>query len=339
MPAAADCNSLRKFVNSGNPYCTLVNLYDAYYCKTADGKDNLLAGFIARCPSCLGKEARHNSARRCDAPPPRAQLGERQPSSIIFDGTIVSVRNAVSEMVGHFTADTIMRDYYALLKNPVKPMGAISATFETRGAASPMNSIGNEADGTRSYGVWQINSSRRMEEFLGMIARHELPGAGVSAANQDRIYAILMSGQASRKAAARNASAKPSHFASQWQSISAIPALADDFKEIQREFVKKTHHDLCLGRLKAKYPGVALLDHPVLQENIWSTSIQFGPGNDSAGCVKIVSRGIEDVRAAGRGSSIHDAVRKVTDRKIQERAERDRYNKEGAIGLWILNNI
>jgi len=347
-PSAVECNALRRAVGNGTVFCTVVNLYDANYCLAADGKTPLLASFLSRCPACRDKEPKYNSRARCDAPAYSggATLGVRQPSSIRYEqGVDHSVVRALSEMIpgasGVF-AQTTVRDFHALFKNPTGVLGAIAATFETLGSRVPEAVVSLDTGNTRSYGAWQINSASRMGEFLAMLQRNELSGSGVSRERQTAIYNALTKGFDSRAAAVRDSGRNMSQFRSNWVSVASSPSLVSDFRELQREYVKKTHFDICYAALRRIHPDVGLIDHPVIQENIWSSAVQHGPGSptSSLGCSAIISRSISSSRVQGRPLQVVDVLRKIPDQRIGFHPQSaPRYNRENAVSLWVLQNM
>lgn len=167
-------------------------------------------------------------------------------------------------------------------------LGEISARYESGGAGAATISSGRGDKGGASYGVYQLSSAE------GTLARYLAWSS----------YKGEFEGLAPATAA----------FDKKWRELAGIdPAFAAD----QRNFIRSTHYDLQMERLKQA--GLDLSGRgPAVQEAVFSTSVQFGSLTRS-----VFSHGLTEAFGNDKidGLSDKDIVQAVQDYKIRHVAE------------------
>jgi len=81
----------------------------------------------------------------------------------------------------------------------------------------------------------------------------------------------------------------------------------------------------------------------VIQELIWSTSVQHGPGGvgNPKGCYAIMTNAIRYITALkpGRPPLVLDVIKRVPDERFAVYPpEAPRYNREAAVNHWVILN-
>ena len=324
------------------------------------------------------------------------------PSTIRYSpGSSTSIINALGHMIpsarlGNTAVfgPTIIADFHAVLRNPsVATRGAISATFETFGIANPVATVAHDVNNSVSFGVWQINSrglrNDSMRLFMRRLYGGEFVGGGVSRERQRQIYNELVRGfptldaalqnsivrHTTSLAAKRNCDFGPGEgFARNWCRVARDANMVEDFKSVQRYFIKTTHFNVCHGALLRNYSNLAhVLNHPLVKEIIWEVAVQHGPGSPgrTGGCYAIISRAIDfhlDIPASRRASNrtydcrwiqnnagtrrrrrtaqelrtltAIDLLRRIPEERcVNWNTEAARYNGGLAVSLWLMNNM
>lgn len=148
----------------------------------------------------------------------------------------------------------------------VSVLGKLSAKFETGGRGPGTVSTGKGDKGGVSYGSYQMASK------LGVVARF-LSQLDPSFRGK---FGSLKPGTAA--------------FTAVWKQIAAAePA---QFQELQHNFIKKSHFDPLVGKIKSQDGWDVTARSHALQDVIWSTSVQHG-GASSIPHVAFASLGIK----------------------------------------------
>ncbi|MBN6113110.1 peptidoglycan-binding domain-containing protein [Xanthomonas bonasiae] len=139
-------------------------------------------------------------------------------------------------------------------------LGQTSKHYETGGRGASTVSSGIDDPGGVSYGSYQMTSQVKTKEGTVIV------GGTVAAFVKDSKYADDFAGLKPGSA----------DFSAKWKEL----ARADDsFAQEQHDYIKRTHYDKLVDRLKDK--GLDLSDRgPAVQDALWSTAVQYGPGSD-----------------------------------------------------------
>lgn len=192
-------------------------------------------------------------------------------------------------------------------------LGALSAKYESAKGGS--SAIGEDSQGGVSYGKYQISEAQgTLKQFLRFL-KDASP----------KVYKTL----APLENTAKETSGK---FARAWKALAA----QGKFGELEHEFIKNTHYDETLDRLKEK--GIDLSGRPdIMKDVIWSTSVQHGgkgaaeiissiPKIDSLSDSKLINRIYAD-----RMKQFPNATEKERDAVV------NRLQRERAEALYRLN--
>lgn len=172
-------------------------------------------------------------------------------------------------------------------------LGQTSSKYETGGRGPGTVSSGFDDPGGISYGSYQMTSQTMTKS--GDIIRGGTVAAFLKHSNFGNEFAGMAPGDA--------------RFNEKWKAL----AKADPtFAEAQHAYIKQTHYDRMTERLKHK--GVDLSDRgQAVQDALWSTAVQYGPGSDKKpGGSGVFLRALDD--RFGKGFDIS----KVSDREIIE---------------------
>lgn len=163
-------------------------------------------------------------------------------------------------------------------------LGSLAARFESGDAGAA--AIGYDRQGGTSYGQYQISSrAGTMSEFLEFL--------------QERAPDLARKLKASGPA---NTGGTDGGMPREWRRIAAEHA--DRFADLQRDFIEQTHYRPALEEIRER-TGVDIGRQPrALQEVLWSTAVQHGPG----GAVRLFCRAIEN-----GGKSENLSTRQVID--------------------------
>lgn len=154
-------------------------------------------------------------------------------------------------------AAAISREAVAEADDRAAPLGVLSARFESNGDAA---AIGEDSTGGPSYGAYQIaTKTGTMDSFLSFLKR-AFPAfhAPLDAAG---------GGSAAR--------ARTEAFVSAWRALADNPG----FLGVQHGFIKATHYDPFLERIKAELRIFVDRRSHALKNVVWSTAVQHGPAN------------------------------------------------------------
>ncbi|HKE59361.1 MAG TPA: hypothetical protein VKB46_21780, partial [Pyrinomonadaceae bacterium] len=168
-------------------------------------------------------------------------------------GEIVNVPNGLS------TADTRPLPS-SLLKETLMPgtagkeLGGLSAKYETGGRGPGTVSTGVGDPGGVSYGSYQMATKTGT--------------AGRFVCQSDFPWRLEFQGLQPGTQA----------FTSKWKAIANTEPIA--FQSAQHEFIKKTHFDLLVGKIRNDDGLDVTMHSKTLQDVVWSTSVQHG-GNSS----------------------------------------------------------
>ncbi|NBB49799.1 hypothetical protein GVN24_16105 [Rhizobium sp. CRIBSB] len=147
-------------------------------------------------------------------------------------------------------------------------LGVLSEEFESRGNPA---AIGRDRVGGWSYGKYQISTNRgRFAEFMASL--------------ESKFPALAGPLIAAGGAHAAAAGAEPFQFA--WRSLKSAP----DFVTAQHEYIKTSHYDVIVNRLKA------IIDvgsrSAAIQNVVWSVAVQHGPFSK---IIEIALKRIQDI--------------------------------------------
>lgn len=172
-------------------------------------------------------------------------------------------------------------------------LGQTSSKYETGGRGPGTVSSGFDDPGGVSYGSYQMTSQTMTRS--GDIIRGGTVAAFLKHSNFGNEFAGMAPGDA--------------RFNEKWKALAkADPTFAD----AQHAYIKQTHYDRMTERLKHK--GLDLSDRgQAVQDALWSTAVQYGPGSDKKpGGSGVFLRALDD--RFGKGFDIS----KVSDREIIE---------------------
>ena len=133
-------------------------------------------------------------------------------------------------------------------------LGTLSMQYETGGRGCGVVSGGHGDPGGVSYGSYQMKSVPKGGTVVNFVCQDDFPFA-------DR-FEGLTPGSA--------------EFSAAWKAIAE--SSTDEFQAAQHEYIKRTHFDPLVRKLK-KDDGLDVLAHShALQDVIWSTAVQHGGG-------------------------------------------------------------
>jgi hypothetical protein len=140
--------------------------------------------------------------------------------------------------------------------------------------------LARDTNDSGSYGAWQINSgSGRIQEFMDTVLLAQAP---------DIREALVAAG------GERGAIAATSEFVGAWQKIAKEQP--GRFLALQRDYIYESHFRPAAKGISDMLPeGSRIFSNPVLQDVVWSMSVQHGVGsaaNDS-GAIGIVEAALK----------------------------------------------
>lgn len=134
-------------------------------------------------------------------------------------------------------------------------LGSLSATYESGKKGS--SAVGFDSTGGTSFGKYQIATrTGTMNKFLEYAKE-----------NNPEVYERL-------KAAGNPDSGKNGAFAQEWKNLVAEGKMGS----MEHDFIKASHYDVAMGSVKDESLKKMINDNPALQDVMWSTSVQHGPG-------------------------------------------------------------
>lgn len=179
-------------------------------------------------------------------------------------------------------------------------LGSTSAKHESGGRGPATVSSGRGDRGGASYGTYQLSSRMgTLQEYLNQ-SRYKEQFEGLSPAT--------------------------SGFDAKWRELASNDP---DFGSEQHEFIQRTHYQVQVSRLKGD--GIDLSERGrAVQDALWSTSVQFGPGSS------LIRRSLDESFGKGADlSSISDQaiVEAIQDYKISHNSSLFRGSKDNWDGL------
>ncbi len=140
-------------------------------------------------------------------------------------------------------------------------LGQTSKQYETGGRGAGTVSSGVDDPGGVSYGSYQMTSQVKTREGKVIV------GGTVAAFVKDSSYADEFAGLTPGSAA----------FSTKWKALAGSDG---GFAQEQHDYIKRTHYDKLVDRLQDK--GLDLSARgPAVQDALWSTAVQYGPGSDA----------------------------------------------------------
>ena len=162
-------------------------------------------------------------------------------------------------------------------------IGGLSARYESSG--DPGAVLRRDTNDSGSYGAWQINSgSGRMREFMDTVLLAQAPDL------RERL--VNAGGE-------RGAIAATDGFVGEWRAIAREQP--DRFRSLQRDYIYESHFRPALAGVNAAVPGASgIFSNPVLQDVVWSMSVQHGVGSaaNQSGAIGIVDAALKGSDAA-----------------------------------------
>jgi LysM repeat protein len=135
-------------------------------------------------------------------------------------------------------------------------LGKLSERYEVGGRGPGTVSIGRGDAGGVSYGSYQMTSKPNGGTVKRFVSGPVFPF-------RDRFLGLTPGAAA---------------FSAVWKEISA--SRRDEFQNSQHDFIKKTHFDPLVQKIINEDGLNVLTRSHTLQDVIWSTAVQHGPGND-----------------------------------------------------------
>lgn len=162
--------------------------------------------------------------------------------------------------------------------------GELTAQYESGSAG--ISAIGYDRVGGTSYGTYQIASKPgSMDEFISFLR----------ARKPDWAEALQASGPA-------NTGSTKGRMPATWKSIAAeSPA---EFQEMQREFIEQTHYTPARDKILAATGIDMNAQSPAVQEALWSTAVQHGPG----GAAAIFNQAVSSISASPSSRAFASAL-------------------------------
>ncbi|MGG6462019.1 peptidoglycan-binding domain-containing protein [Solilutibacter silvestris] len=172
-------------------------------------------------------------------------------------------------------------------------LGQTSKQYETGGRGANTVSSGIDDPGGVSYGSYQMTSQSKAQDGTVVI------GGTVAAFLKSTKYGEEFKGLTPGSA----------DFSAKWKEVAKTDP---SFAEEQHDYIKRTHYDKLVDRLKDKGLDLSDRGHAV-QDAMWSTAVQYGPGSDKKpGGSGVFLKAMED--RFGKGYDLE----KISDKKIIE---------------------
>ena len=168
--------------------------------------------------------------------------------------------------------DTTISDTTANIK-PMKftpdpnELGALSAKYESNGKP---DAIGYDRTGGTSYGRFQIAS--QVGTFNNFVNWCEKNGGSVGKEVAQRLKAAWSKSNSGGKFG--NTGGRTGAIVLEWKKLASEGKIAP----LEYAFIKATHYDKGLKNIKTPEVKQAIDENRILQEVLWSTSVQHGPG-------------------------------------------------------------
>ena len=173
-------------------------------------------------------------------------------------------------------------------------LGQTSRKYETGGRGPGTVSSGFDDPGGVYYGSYQMTSQVKTKD--GNILRGGTVAAFLKQSRFGREFSGLTPGGA--------------RFSEKWKELARNDS--PYFADAQHDYIKKTHYDVLIDRLRQKGLNLSDRSHAV-QDALWSTAVQYGPGSEK----KPGGSGIF-VAALGKRFGKGFDLSKISDREIIE---------------------
>lgn len=172
-------------------------------------------------------------------------------------------------------------------------LGQTSKQYETGGRGASTVSSGIDDPGGVSYGSYQMTSQSKAKDGRIVV------GGTVAAFLKHTRYGEEFEGLTPGSA----------DFSAKWKEIARTdPSFAGE----QHDYIKRTHYDKLVDRLKDKGLDLSDRGHAV-QDAMWSTAVQYGPGSDK----KPGGSGVFLKAMEGKFGKDYD-LQKISDKEIIE---------------------
>lgn len=150
-------------------------------------------------------------------------------------------------------------------------LGGMAAAFESGKAGS--SAIGWDSTGGTSYGKYQIAAKTgTMDKFMDHLKK----------TNPEAFERLSKAGPSD--------AGKQGAFAQEWKKLASEGKL----QESEHEFIKKTHYDVGVNKIKDKGLQEKIGKSKALQEVMWSTSVQHGGGGAGGIFNKVYKEGMSE---------------------------------------------
>ena len=153
-----------------------------------------------------------------------------------------------------------------------RALGLLSEKFETGGKGPGTVSTGIGDKGGVSYGSYQMTSKPRGGRVREFIRQADFPFQAQ--------FAGLNPGSPA--------------FTTVWKNLAATRR--EEFQELQHAFIKRTHFDLLVNKIRIAHALDVTTRSHALQDVIWSASVQHGPGTS---LVSVALKALEGVTLIG----------------------------------------
>lgn len=150
-------------------------------------------------------------------------------------------------------------------------LGGMAAAFESGKAGS--QAVGWDSTGGTSFGKYQIaTKTGTMDKFMEHL----------KTSNPEAFERLSAAGPAD--------SGKGGKFAEEWKKLAGEGKL----QQAEHDFIKKTHYDVGVGKVKDKGLQEKIGKSKALQEVMWSTSVQHGGGGAGGIFNKVYKEGMSE---------------------------------------------
>lgn len=153
----------------------------------------------------------------------------------------------------------------AAATNDDDDLGALSRTYESNGKPA---AIGFDRHGGWSYGLYQLSSNRgTLGSFIEFLRRQ---GTSIGSWGEFAKTLLAAGGEADAKRGSDS-------FKKAWRELCAADKDKNEFSKAQHAFIKSTHYDVYLAKLRAQSIDLSQRSK-VVRDVVWSVSVQHGPG-------------------------------------------------------------
>ena len=146
-------------------------------------------------------------------------------------------------------------------------LGALSARYESNGKP---DAIGYDSTGGTSYGRFQIAS--QVGTFSNFVNWCEKNGGALGKEVAQRLRSAW--GKSNGRGKFGNTGSRSGAIVTEWKKLASEGKIAP----LEYAFIKATHYDKGLKNIKNPEVKKVIEENRILQEVLWSTSVQHGPG-------------------------------------------------------------